>query len=141
MPEKVMYQAVIAMALLKAHARKEPQSIEGISGLFINPSIEALTKDSCFALRRVPGGVYSEDVDGFISRWCAYNYAGEYRGSTGPVKLMVDGLRTCFAILCEEARDNLSGVEALAAALDFKIGDFFFCLCCLQSLLKKRVLS
>ena len=130
--EKVSPEAVMATVLLKAHLERKPVDIEGISGLFFfNSAVKNLTASSDIALRRVssggmPGrGVYSEDVNQFVGRFCAIGYARE--SGNGCAELLPDGLRLCFLILVDEAKANPTGLDALAAVLDFKISVLLRC--------------
>ena len=45
----------------------------------------------------------------------------------GSIEILPDGLRVCFLVLVDEAKANPTGLDALAAALDFKIGDLLRC--------------
>jgi len=106
--------------------------IDGISGLFyFNPVVRSLTRDAPIALRRVPGGgisgrgVFSGDVEAFVI--CLIASGCARYGENGSVELFPDGLRICFLILVDETKTNPDGLDALAAAMDFKISTLLRC--------------
>lgn len=128
MAERVSWNAVAAMALLKAQASNKAETVYSISGLLLNPVIEPLLEDCDFGLRYVPGGVYSEDVDSWLCQLSAVGYAR--RKDDGSMEMWPEGLRICLKILCEEAKENPGSIETLASAkvLNFGITDLLRCL-------------
>ena len=109
-------QAVIATAVLKAYAEDTLIEIEDISGLLLdlkNRGIQLMD----VALRKVPGGVYSEDVEAFVGRQLAAGYAR----ARSPITFGKDGLRICQRIVQEEFRLNQDGLRSLAEAMGYDV--------------------
>ena len=109
-------QAVIATAVLKAYDANTPLEIEDISRLFLdlkNKGIQLVD----VALRKVPGGVYSEDVEAFVGRQLAAGYAR----ARSPITFEEDGLRICKRIVQEEFKLNEDGLRALVEAMEYDV--------------------
>ncbi|MGA2436795.1 MAG: hypothetical protein ABSG25_16090 [Bryobacteraceae bacterium] len=112
-------ETVMAVAVLKANEAGESLEIEDISKKLLE--LQDLGIDvGEVALRRVPDGVYSEDVEAFVGRLLAAGYAK----ARSPIKFFDNGLRVCKMILEDEQRENLEGLRAVASALSFDLSKF-----------------
>ncbi len=112
MKEPVAPESIIALALLKARASDTSIRIEEVSSLFGEARKRGLEMEKV-ALRRVPGGLYSEDVEAFAGRLFAAGYAK----ARSPITLEPKGVRICEEIVEEELRHNPDTLRAVASAL------------------------
>jgi hypothetical protein len=69
------------------------------------------------ALRRAPDGVYSEDVDNYISFLLTFDYAKE----RSPIALTDKGKFLCTSIIKNAYERNPDALKALAKALGVKV--------------------
>ena len=92
-------EVISAVAVLRADMQKRFLTISDISQLFVE--LEKAGIDvSDVALRRVPGGVYSEDVEIWLAHFCDGDF-----GHFGPgriIQLFDKGRRICREIVAEE---------------------------------------
>ncbi|MGB6941803.1 MAG: hypothetical protein WBE37_05380 [Bryobacteraceae bacterium] len=113
MKEMVTPETIIALALLKARATGTSIRIEDVSALFGEARKRGLELEKV-ALRRVPGGLYSEDVEAFAGRLFAAGYAK----ARSPITLEEKGVRICEEIVGEELRRNPESLRTVASVLD-----------------------
>jgi hypothetical protein len=115
MQEPVAPETIMALALLKARNSGTPIRIEDVSSLFGEARKRGLEMEKV-ALRRVPGGLYSEDVEAFAGRLFAAGYAR----ARSPITLEPKGVRICEEIVGEELKHNPDTLRAVANALDLE---------------------
>src|SRR6266849_2794261 len=99
-------------AALSKHGSDKLPSIERISSLLFKLKKEGIDLGE-IALRRVPGGFYSEDVETFIGHYLAAGYATQF----SPVNLTDKGRQLLAETIAEERKDNLSAVQRIEAVL------------------------
>jgi len=116
MPATVAPEAVMAIALFEAGTAGKGLEIEDISRLFVVLQERGLSVGKV-ALRRVPRGVYSEDVEAFVGRLEEAGYAT----SRSPVKCLEGGMRICEEIVREELQSNPENFRNVAQALNFDL--------------------
>ena len=111
--------AVMAMAVWDANA-KDPNAqvqIEDISKLFAELRDKGLEVKNV-ALRIVPGGLYSEDVEAFIGGLLA----GGYATASSPITIKKpEGLDICKEIITRAYKRDSAATEKVAAALNLDI--------------------
>src|SRR5260370_7534202 len=78
-------EAVMAWAIIAARRNQKPILIEDVSNLFAKLRQEKIEEVGRVALRRIPHGLYSEDVEAFFARLLAGGFAN------APPPLYVDG--------------------------------------------------
>jgi hypothetical protein len=110
--------AVMAMAVWDKKAKdiNAQLEIEDISRLFAELREKGLEVKNV-ALRRVPGGLYSEDVEAFIGGLLA----GGYATVSSPITIKPEGLVICEEIIARAYKKDSAGVEKVAAALNLDI--------------------
>src|SRR5438067_9270564 len=96
-------QSIIALSVLTANKRRKKIEIESISHLLFELKSRGVNVGD-IAFRRVPHGVYSEDVEAFFGRLLAAGYAR----ARSPLELFDEGIRVCHTIVDTERRDNRS---------------------------------
>ena len=107
--------AEVVNAALPKHGSDQLPSIERISSLLFG------LKKACIdlgeiALRRVPGGFYSEDVETFVGHYLAAGYALQF----SPVTLTDRGKEVLAETIAEERKENpdlLQRIEDILASL------------------------
>ena len=109
-------EAIMACAVLRATTAKQDLLIEHISDLFVQIREKGLEVEKV-ALRRIPGGVYSEDVEAFVGRLLAAGYAV----ARSPIDVRDRGLRICKEIIKEELESSPENFPKVAKALGFDI--------------------
>lgn len=117
-PEAINGQAAIALALLSAWEHRTGENgggptIEEISRI-VAQLIDHNIRVYDVRLRRVPGSLYSEDVETFVGHLLAEGLATQ----RSPIKLTDEGERLLRTIIRLEARNHASivrrGAELLA---------------------------
>jgi hypothetical protein len=108
---EALLAAVIMAALSKQSSERLPD-IEYISSLLFQLKNKGIDLGE-IALRRVPGGFYSEDVETFIGHYLAAGYATQF----SPVNLTDKGRQLLAETIAEERKDNLSAVQRIEAVL------------------------
>jgi hypothetical protein len=108
-------QAIMAEAVLDATRKGRKLDVEGISKLFLDLKKKGITLGE-IALRKVPGGVYSEDAEAFVGRFLAAGYAE----ARSPIKFSDRGLEVCREIVQKELEGNLENLRAAFSALGFE---------------------
>jgi len=114
--EMLFPETVMAMAVLDASAVGKGLRIEDISGLFVHLE-GANVKVRDVALRSVPDGFYSEDVESFVGRFLAAGYAK----ARSPIRFYDSGLRVCREMVRKALRENANEVKKVAAVLRYDL--------------------
>lgn len=117
MAAEISPEAIMAFAILKAKRTNRPLLIEDVSKLFFEARQKGLEEVEKVALRRVPGGFYSEDVEAFFGRLLA----AEYATIRSPLDVREGGLQLCQDILAKEMKDNPRALAKVAQALGFDV--------------------
>ena len=107
----VLLAEVVNAALPKEGSDQLP-SIERIS-FFLYELKKAGVDLGEIALRRVPGGFYSEDVETFIGHYLAAGYANQL----SPVNLTETGRRMLTETIAEERKENPNVVQKVEEIL------------------------
>ena len=115
MAAEISPEAIMAFAILKAKESNTPLLIEDVSKLFFEARQKGLEEVEKVALRRVPGGFYSEDVEAFFGRLLAADYARK----RSPLEVQESGVELCRAILAKEMQGNPRALTKVAQALGF----------------------
>lgn len=111
-PPELMLAAAIVSTSPQDDAWEHLPSIEDISLVLFRLKNSGIPLGD-IALRRVPEGFYSEDIEAFIGDYLAAGYATQ----RSPVKLTERGRQALAEIISEERRENTSAVEKLEAVL------------------------
>jgi hypothetical protein len=109
-------EAVMAMEILNADRQGRKLEIEDISKQFVDLQGQQIPIREV-ALRTVPTGVYSEDVEAFIGRLLAVGYAR----ARSPIEFHGDGLRICRNIIAGENRRIPDDIRRLAEVMRFDL--------------------
>lgn len=112
-PETVMASAII---ISERHTH-EPIQIEGVAGLFAKLRAEKVEEVGQVALRKVPHGLYSEDIEAFFGRLLASGFAEAF----SPLKVNEQGLRLCQELVDEEGQAHPDAFAKVAAVLGFDL--------------------
>jgi hypothetical protein len=105
-------QDVLLAAVIMAASSKHASSIEDISSLLFQLKERGIDLGE-IALRRVPGGFYSEDVETLLGHYLAAGYAKQL----SPVTLTDQGKQVLSEIISEERSENRSAIEQMEAVL------------------------
>ncbi len=113
-------QAIMAEAVSDATKNGRTLEVEEMSKLFLDLKKKGIALGEV-ALRKVPGGVYSEDAEAFVGRFLAAGYAE----ARSPIKFLDRGLEICREIVRKEiaekeAEGNLDSLRAAFSALGFE---------------------
>jgi hypothetical protein len=108
-------QAIMAEAVLDATKKGRTLDVEGISKLFLDLKKKGIALGE-IALRKVPGGVYSEDAEAFVGRFLAAGYAQ----ARSPIIFSDRGLEICREIVQKELEGNLENLRAAFSVLGFE---------------------
>ena len=114
--ERLYPETVMAMAVLNANAVGQGLQIEDISKLFVDLEGKDLRLRDV-ALRSIPGGFYSEDVESFVGRFLAAGYAK----ARSPIKFYESGLRLCRKMVRKGLADNAEEVNKVAKELRYDL--------------------
>ena len=93
-------EVVMACAIVAAKHANQPVLIENVSGLFAKLRQEKIDEVGPVALRRLPNGLYSEDVEAFFGRLLA----GGFAEARSPLDVTEQGLELCRELLDEESQ-------------------------------------
>jgi hypothetical protein len=93
--------AEVVNAALSRHGSGKLPSIESISSLLFGLKKAGIDLGE-IALRRVPGGFYSEDVETFVGHYLAAGYAEQF----SPVTLTDKGKEVLAETIAEERKEN-----------------------------------
>jgi hypothetical protein len=108
----VLLAEVVNAALTKRGSGEFP-SIERISSLLVGLK-KAGVELGEIALRRVPGGFYSEDVETFIGHYLAAGYATQF----SPLNLTDKGKEVLAETIAEERKENPDLLQRIEGILD-----------------------
>ncbi len=111
-PHELLLAAAIQTASPKQPNSEDLPSIERISSLLFELKKSGVALGE-IALRRVPEGFYSEDIETFIGHYLAAGYATQL----SPVKLTDRGRQALAEIISEERKENPDAVEKIEAVL------------------------
>jgi hypothetical protein len=120
MPEispAIFPETVMAMAVLDASARNMGLQVEDISKLFVDLEAKSGAEVREIALRSVPDGYYSEDVESFVGRFLAAGYAK----ARSPIKFEGPGLNVCRAMVSKAFETSPEAVRRVAKALNYDL--------------------
>jgi len=107
--------AEVVNAALSKHGSDKLPSIERISSFLFGLKKAGIDLGE-IALRRVPGGFYSEDVETFVGHYLAAGYAMQF----SPVTLTDKGKEVLASTIAEERKENpdlLQRIEEILANL------------------------
>lgn len=110
-------EAVMACAIIAARHANEPVLIERVSGLFARLRQEKIEGVGKVALRRLPHGLYSEDVEAFFGRLLAAGFAKAF----SPLDVNEEGLELCQELIAEESESHPEVLKSVAQALGFDL--------------------
>jgi hypothetical protein len=110
-------ETVMACAIKIAAHTHEPVLIEEVSGLFATLRREQIEEVGKVALRRVPHGLYSEDVEAFFGRLLASGFAT----ARSPLTVNDQGLQLCQELIDEENQSHPDAMAKVAKALGFDL--------------------
>jgi hypothetical protein len=113
-------EAVMACAIVSLNREKEPIKIETISRLFATLKREKVEEVRGVALRKLPNGVYSEDVEAFFGRLLA----GGFATMRSPLDVNEKGIGLCLELIDEERRSYPEAFEKMAQTLHFNVAYF-----------------
>jgi hypothetical protein len=108
----VIRQDVLLTAAIMAASFKHASSIEDISSLLVQLKERGIDLGE-IALRRVPGGFYSEDVETLLGHYLAAGYATQL----SPVTLTPQGEEVLSGIISSERTENRTAIEQIEAVL------------------------
>ena len=119
MTDQLSPETVMACAILSAKRANEPVLIERISGLFAKLRQEKIEDVGRVALRRVPHGLYSEDVEAFFGRLLA----GGFAQARSPLEVNDKGVALCRELIDEESESHARQLEKVAMVLGFDLSE------------------
>jgi hypothetical protein len=105
-------QAIMAAAVLDANTKGTTLEIEGVSELFLQLEKKGIDLGQ-IALRKVPGGVYSDDAEAFVGRFLAAGYAT----ARSPINFSDKGVEICKKIVDKEYKQNSENLKMALSAL------------------------
>jgi hypothetical protein len=113
-------ETVMACAIVSLDRQKEPIKIETISRLFVTLRQEKVNEVGEVALRRLPNGIYSEDVEAFFGRLLA----GGFATARSPLDVKKEGIDLCLELIDEERKSHPKAFEKMAQTLHFNVAYF-----------------
>ena len=116
MVSPVSPEAIMACAVIEWRKANRDLLIEDVSELFGKIRERGLPVERV-ALRRIPGGLYSEDVEAFVGRLLAAGYAS----ARSPIIVHDRGLEICKEIVKEELESSPETFPEVARSLGFDI--------------------
>ena len=111
----IRHEVLLAAAIMTASPEQSSAdlpSIEYISSLLFRLKERGIELGE-IALRRVPGGFYSEDIEALVGHYLAAGYATQL----SPVKLTDRGRQLLAEIIAEERKENPSALERIESIL------------------------
>jgi hypothetical protein len=117
MNAQISPEAVMAYAILAARQGGEQVLIERVSGLFAKLRESKIDEVGSVALRKVPHGLYSEDVEAFFGRLLA----GAFAQARSPLDVNERGFELCSDLVDEEYEANPEALKRVAIALGFDL--------------------
>src|SRR6266852_2857135 len=109
-PESVMAYGIIAIRNSKKTIR-----IEDVSALFDTLHQRGVEEVGRVALRRIPSGFYSEDVEAFFGRLLAGGFADAF----SPLAVKEEGMQLCREMVNEEMESHPEAFRKVAEVLGF----------------------
>jgi hypothetical protein len=110
-------ETVMACAIKSAWLANEAVLIENVSRLFADLRRAGVEEVGPVALRRMPHGLYSEDVEAFFGRLLA----GRFATATSPLRINDEGLQLCQELIDEESKSHPEALEKIAKVLGFDL--------------------
>ena len=110
-------ETVMAWAIIAARRDEKPILIENVSGLFAKLRQEKIEEVGRVALRRLPHGLYSEDVEAFFGRLLA----GGFATARSPLEVNQRGVQLCEELINEENQSHPEALEKVAQVLGFDL--------------------
>lgn len=107
----IRQDVLLAAAVIAASSKHSP-SIEEISSLLFQLKERGIDLGE-IALRRVPGGFYSEDVEALLGHYLAAGYATQL----SPVTLTSQGKEVLSGIISEERIENRAAIKQIEAVI------------------------
>lgn len=111
-------EVVMAIAVINAKRRGEKLQVADISERFLELQAKGLDVGDV-ALRKIPGGVYSEDVEAFVGRFLAAGFAK----ARSPIDFLDEGIQVCRAIVDNERQRDPAALRATVEALGVNLAD------------------
>jgi hypothetical protein len=110
----IRHEVLLAAAIMASpeETPEGPPSIEHISSLLFELKKSGIDLGE-IALRRVPEGFYSEDIETLIGHYLAAGYATQL----SPVTLTPRGRQALAEIIAEERKENPEGLQRIEAVL------------------------
>src|SRR6266851_5336565 len=110
-------ETVMACAIVTARHANKPVLIEDVSNLFARLRQQNIKEVGRVALRRLPHGLYSEDVEAFFGRLLA----GGFAEARSPLEVNDRGLQLCRELIDEEGQAQPEALEKVAHVLGFDL--------------------
>jgi hypothetical protein len=117
MSAAVSPEVVMACAIVAAKRAGQPVRIENVSGLFAKLRQEKVDDVGKVALRRIPRGLYSEDVEAFFGRLVS----GGFATARSPIDVNERGIQLCLEMINEETESNPEALQKVADVLGFNL--------------------
>lgn len=117
MPATLSPETVMALAIVDAEMTNTPVLIEQVSELFAKLRQENVDDVRRVALRQLPHGIYSEDVEAFFGRLLAGGFAQAY----SPLKVNREGRKLCEDLLEEKSKTHPQELSRVARVLGFDL--------------------
>ena len=107
------HEVLLAAAVIAALPKETSEAdIEDISLLLFKLKKEGIDLGEV-ALRRVPRGYYSEDIETLVGHFLAAEYATQF----SPVRLTPKGRQALTEIIAEERKENPNAIKQIEAVL------------------------
>src|SRR5260370_6181367 len=110
-------EAVMGWAIIAARRNQKPILIEDVSGLFAKLRQQNIEEVGRVALRRLPHGLYSEDVEAFFGRLLA----GGFAKARSPLDVNDKGVQLCQELIEEESQSHPEALKKVAQVLGFDL--------------------
>jgi hypothetical protein len=110
-------EAVMAWAIMAARRSNKKVLIENVSGLFAKLRQANVEEVGRVALRQLPHGLYSEDVEVFFGHLLALGYAK----AQSPLEVNDKGEKLCQELLEEENAAHPEALRKIANVLDLDL--------------------
>ena len=106
-------EAVMAWAIMAAKRANQDVLIENVSSMFARLRDAKVEEVGKVALRRLPHGLYSEDVEAFFG----HLLAGGFANAQSPLKINDQGAQLCQELLEEESAAHPEALRKIADVL------------------------
>ena len=110
-------ETVMACAIVTARHANKPVLIEDVSNLFARLRQQNIKEVGRVALRRLPHGLYSEDVEAFFGRLLA----GGFAKARSPLDVNDKGVQLCQELIEEESQSHPEALKKVAQVLGFDL--------------------